>query len=118
AVPSGSETETFLAVAATVDSGGAASVLISTNSSLQCRDGNGGSHTVFQLGDLQTGTQDGTVGQSVSDGVWIYEPVRFDQFDSCPNGWRLTEATYSWATVSEDFHGNRSTSHGEMQYMP
>jgi hypothetical protein len=113
-----SDTETYLAVGATMDSGGAASVIMSTSSNLHCIDGGGNSHLVFQNGDFQTGQQAGSVGQVVSDGIWVYEPVRFDQFDTCPNGWRLSVATYSWTTISEDFHGNRSTSQGEMQYVP
>jgi hypothetical protein len=114
-------TETYMAVGATVDLGGAKSVHVWGQFVWWCRDSHGTEG--LEPGPIvgsNTATQNGNVGDTVSDGVWTYLAVRFDQVEPAngcaQNGWTYLYTKFYWFTTSEDFHGNKAYSTGEMDY--
>jgi hypothetical protein len=121
-------TATFLAVAATYDAGGAKSVFMFGQYGYACRRTSDG--FVARLDDEflnqqgpQVASQTGNVGDTVSNGVWTYDSVRFDQVPAseCDNlgiGWTYVYTYFWWNVQSEDFHGNESYGSGEIDYHP
>lgn len=58
-----------------------------------------------------TDSQAGSVGSSVSNGVWVGAEVsRAAQVPSCPTGFSLTAWTYRWNTVATNFSNKSRTS--------
>lgn len=53
-------------------------------------------------------TQAGSIGSTVSNGVWWGQVVTGPSTD-CGNGFTLTSYAYSWGTTAEDFHGNQAS---------
>jgi hypothetical protein len=112
-------TLTYLAIAAGLDGGGTQSVSISGGISINCTNDNGIGSTTFEDLAPQTGTQPGGVGSTVSDGVWMYYVVRFDQLADCPaSGFRVTSVNFGWSSEVSDYHGNTSSTFGNMTYRP
>jgi hypothetical protein len=114
------DTETFLAVSAGMDDGGPRNVeMLGPNrdpygpiATMWCTDARGVDHvTTVQTWGQPVVSQHGNVGDTVSNGLWTYVPVRFDQFDACPAGTRLRTATFAWSTRAEDmaFHATYGT---------
>jgi hypothetical protein len=93
--------ENVLTIAAAVDRGGLKRLEVHSGWRRTCC-----SSTVCSISSPLTSPrvelQEGTVGSTVSDGIWVYEAV---QVPTCGEGWKLTFG-YSWFTEAEDFHGN------------
>jgi hypothetical protein len=107
----------FMAVASGVDSGGVRQVKLQRSSRTLCSKG--------EISSLQTATyidqvvtQDGAVGSTVKNGLWSGDPIRGRDLDTCPAGFTLQEATYSWTTEVTDFHDNTSGLVGTFRYKP
>ncbi len=117
-------TLTVLAVGATYDTGGAKSVDLEVWFEYWCRDSKGKTEgpVFYETSGHQTATQTGRVGDTVSNGLWTYVPVRFDQYPSDPpNGCREFGLTTigkaaELFVVSEDFFGNQAIQTGEIDY--
>jgi hypothetical protein len=100
----------YMLVGAGTDAGGTKKVTIAHEFTRSCIQGG--------LGQFQSGlmapmveTQSGSVGQTVSNGVWGGPYVRLSDYMTCNPGWTLTSVAYHWHVTAEDFHGNKS-SHG------
>lgn len=109
--------KTYLALAAIVDGGGAHSVTMSAELIRYCDLGGGFSQVQRATYAPVTETQSGSVGDTVSDGVYTAHGIRFGSL-SCSSG-TLTSARLIWSVSGEDFHGN-TDSHGwaELNYVP
>jgi hypothetical protein len=100
----------YMLVGAGTDDGGTKKVTINHEYSRSCTQG--------EIGQLQSGfmapmveTQSGSVGATVSNGVWGGPYVRLSDYTTCNPGWTLASVAYRWHVTAEDFHGNE-TSHG------
>ncbi|WP_096328875.1 hypothetical protein [Nannocystis exedens] len=100
----------YMLIGAGTDDGGTKKVTIQQEFSRTCIQGD--------IGQLQTGllvpmveTQSGTVGATVSNGVWTGPMVRLSDYATCDSGWTLSHVAYLWHVTAEDFHGNKK-SHG------
>ncbi|HVK72223.1 MAG TPA: hypothetical protein VM734_02845 [Kofleriaceae bacterium] len=100
---------TVMAVSSAIDSGGLKKLTMSTSSASTCCNGDL-CRQVQGLTAPKIEEQRGTVGSTVSNGIWLYSSVKVP---TCPDGMTLEWFSFSWRTVAEDFHGNRTT--GEWQ---
>ena len=109
--------KTYFALAALVDSGGAHSVTMGAELLVYCSLGGGISQLHRSTYAPRTETQSGSVGDTVSDGVYTAHGIRFGSL-RCPSG-TLTSAYLIWSVSGEDFHGN-TDAHGwaELSYVP
>jgi hypothetical protein len=109
----------YAAVGATYDNGGAKSVQITGTLEIDCHSNDGlGQYQVQDWAPL-TASQSGSVGSTVSNGVYQAYGINFSQLAVCPDpGFSLEWARFSWTTESIDFHGNTSASSGSMTYEP
>jgi hypothetical protein len=90
-----------------MDSGGTTKVTMSPSESWVCCDGDICSITET-LSIPIVGTQDGGVGSTVSDGVWVGHAVKVPA-DPCRGRGSLESYRFTWTTTAEDFHGNRTS---------
>ncbi|MFY0537404.1 hypothetical protein [Nannocystis pusilla] len=102
--------EYYLLIGAGTDDGGTKKVTVSHNFSRTCVQGNLAQNS-SGLGVPMIETQSGSVGATVSNGVWTGPTVRLRDYATCNAGWTLSQLTYSWHVTAEDFHGNTQT-HG------
>jgi hypothetical protein len=109
---------TYLAVGASWDDGGAESVQITGGLTLYCDNGHGLGQTQTEDFAPKSASQKGSVGSVVSDGVWTYYVIRFDQVGCATEGFQLRRAVLGWSTRATDFHGNQSVGSGSMVYKP
>ncbi len=113
-------TLTFMAVGATYDNGGAQGLTMNAVWIDYCWEG-GANPTphYWPLSELQS-QQAGKVGDTVSNGLWSYYPVRFDQEPhGCSGGpGALAQVAFQWWVSSVDFHENETSNQGFMSYTP
>jgi hypothetical protein len=107
----------FLAVASGVDSGGIKQVKLHASSRTFCSRGDISSVQTGTYTD-QMNTQNGAVGSTVQNGLWSGQTIRGRDLDTCPAGFTLTEAIFSWSTEVKDFHDNTSALGGTFRYKP
>ena len=108
---------TFFAVASGMDTGGVQQVKILRSSRTLCSKGD---ISAIQTGTFtnQVVTQDGAIGATVKNGLFTGQVIRGRDLDTCPSGFTLQEATFSWGTEVQDFHKNTSTLGGTFRYKP
>jgi hypothetical protein len=100
-----SATDAFLAVAAGYDPDGIYAVKEYDAEWLQYCKGTGIDPDSQWVAD-QVVTQPGGIGQTVSNGLWTYDLVRFDQAPTeCPNGYSLDHITFQWKVSAQDYFG-------------
>jgi hypothetical protein len=117
-------TTTLMAVGSTYDQGGAKSVSMTAEWVYYCEDSSGDvgilTDDFVRPPPPTSASQNGKVGDTVSNGVWAYFAVRFDQVpsarDECPRGWTPLYTAFNWSFESVDFHGNTSWGSGEIDY--
>jgi hypothetical protein len=91
-----------IAIASAIDGGGVRKVTMQTDEIWTCCSGNiCSSSEAFEVPTVAT--QSGSVGATVSTGVWTGLDVTTG---SAPCG-ALTSYQFSWTTTAEDFHGNK-----------
>lgn len=97
----------FIAVAAAQDKGGAHRVVMAPALQYTCASP-GSSFATRRIVDYVTleRTQEGQVGDVVSDGVFTAHVINFGQLRCARPGEVVTHATYTWHVQAEDFHGN------------
>ncbi len=98
--------QTVLAVASALDSGGTQRLTMRSSFAWTCCRGDICSRTL-PLTQPQVEEQAGSVGSSVSNGIWLYAEVTLPR---CTSGFTLKSYSYWWSTEAQDFHGNRRTS--------
>jgi hypothetical protein len=96
--------EGVLAISSAIDHSGVKKLEMYSGWRYTCCSGSVCS-TSAPLSVPQTEEQAGGIGSTVSDGIWLYAPV---QVPTCSSGFTLSSFGFSWWTVAEDFHGNRS----------
>lgn len=94
--------ETVIAVASGVDEGGVRKVTMSIDRFWKCCQGNICSNTSSSSTPV-IGTQSGSVGSVVSDGVYVGSVV--GTLPTCNPGYTLKAYRFAWWTMAEDFHG-------------
>lgn len=103
---------TYLAVGAAIDPGGVAEVNLAGEVDLWCW-GPDGKDYLWSSREVPTEFQKGSVGSTVSDGLWTYGVVRFDQYlTRCPSvvpGGHFEFVQYLWTTEGLDFAGHISS---------
>lgn len=110
--------EVFWILSATMDDGGARRVTQGWSVHQGCTswDGKFGK-SITSDGVALTETQSGSVGDTVSDGVWTGRPLKFaDLMVPCGYGYVMSSLSVSWTTTAEDFAGNKRTSTGRVRY--
>jgi len=98
--------ETVFAISSAIDDGGLYKLTMSPDSGWTCCQGNicsGSSGLSAAIID----TQPGTVGSTVSTGIWDYVEVRLP---SCNLGYTLVGYQFKWTTQGQNFHGGKTTS--------
>jgi len=109
-----SPSDSVLAVAAATDDGGTRRVTMYISSVQVCCKGGICSRT--QTSSVpSTQTQDGAIGDTVSNGVWNYAGA--GPF-ACPSGYSLRSYDLGWTSEVEDFHGNVTTVTGNHVHYP
>ena len=106
---------TYFAISSAVDSGGVRTLDSYSKVVVKCRWRDGRTEWVWGT-EVHDGhaTQDGDVGDTVSNGLWTQNMVRLTSLlrrQRCPTGSYELEVQYRWRSVASDFHGNRNT-HG------
>jgi hypothetical protein len=109
-------TATYLAVGATYDAdGGAALIQLGGDFGTECTDG-----TWYQYDrqEFLTERQPGKVGDTVSNGLWTYFAVRFDQFPPLceQNGKKTNYKLVQMWPAGADFHDNIAWGEAEIYY--
>ncbi|HEX3758782.1 MAG TPA: hypothetical protein VHW23_08745 [Kofleriaceae bacterium] len=106
------QSNTYLAVGAAIDQGGVAEVGLAGEVDLWCW-GPDGKEYFWSSREVPTEFQHGAVGATVSDGLWTYGVIRFDQYlTKCPSvvpGGRFEFVQYLWTTEGIDFAGHISS---------
>ena len=97
--------EEVIAVSSGIDDGGVSNVTMATEESWLCCSGNICSDTE-SLSSPIVATQAGSVGATVSSGVWTGPAVQV--IDSCNVGYTLASYRFAWTTTTVDFHGNKT----------
>lgn len=95
--------EQVLAFAVASDAGGAQALRITADESIVCCRGN--TCQIVNPGLPFVETQPGTIGSTVSNGIWN---GRWVGRPNCPSGYTLASYQYRWSAVATDFHGNTS----------
>lgn len=110
--------EYYLLIGAGTDDGGTKKVTFSHEFSRTCLQGNLGQNATGSFVPMVE-TQTGSVGATVSNGVWTGPMVRLRDYATCNSGWTLASVSYKWHVTAEDFHGN-TKSHGwaEIRWVP
>ena len=98
--------EEVFAISSGIDGGGVSNVTMVTEESWLCCSGNICSDTQ-SFSSPVVATQAGSVGATVSDGVWTGLAVQ--AVDSCNAGYTLASYRFAWTTTATDFHGNKTT---------
>lgn len=98
--------ETVFAMASAIDPQGLRKLTMSTEGGWTCCSGNICS-TSSGLSVPYVETQAGTVGSTVSTGIWHAVEVKLP---TCNPGYTLTSFGFAWTTVGENFHGGTVTS--------
>lgn len=101
--------ESVLAISSGLDAGGVKKVVMSPELAWQCCSGNICSNTTSLMASLSD-TQPGSVGATVSNGLWVGTEVKMPAASPCQAGWVLTSWSYSWRTVATNFHNKSRTS--------
>jgi hypothetical protein len=112
-------TATYLAVAAGYDQGGVKWVTESQGVWVAyCKGAAAGYGETVSVAD-QSQSQRGTVGSTVSNGLWVYDLVRFDQCPAqCPIGWPIDHLAFTWDVATSDFANFTAYGTGEIDYYP
>jgi len=95
-----------IAVSSGIDGGGVRKVTMATDESWTCCSGNICSGTE-SLSAPTIATQNGSIGATVSNGVWTGLSVQ--AHGPCNPGYTLSFYRFAWTTTAEDFHGNKAT---------
>jgi hypothetical protein len=90
-----------------IDDGGVSKITTSTSQTMECCRGSI-CERFESLSVPVVTTQDGSVGSTVSNGVWFGRAITAPALD-CGNGFTLVSFHFSWATVAEDFHSNHAS---------
>ncbi len=95
-----------IAVSSAIDPDGLRKLTTSTGVGWTCCQDNLCSHT-GGLSVPHVETQAGTVGSTVSSGLWYGIEV---ELPTCNPGYTLTSFAFTWRTEGENFHGGKVTS--------
>jgi len=108
----GSEDMTLVAVASSIDEGGAKRVRMTWTLQHECCRLTGTTWSACQTTTTpETTTEDqqqGTVGSHVSSGVYVYQPIV--EPAQCPTGKRTRRLTLDFRVRAWNFHGGQSAS--------
>jgi hypothetical protein len=99
------------AISSGIDPEGLRKLTMYTDSGWLCCSEGGGENVCSVAGGLSSPiveTQPGTVGSTVSSGIWTY--VEIASLPKCQSGWTLKSYHFSWRTEAENFHGGKVTS--------
>lgn len=103
------QSNTYLAVGAAIDPGGVAEVSLDGRVELSCWGPDGKDYS-WSSREVPTEYQHGSVGATVSNGLWTYGVIRFDQYlTMCPSiipGGHFRFVDYEWTTEGIDFAGH------------
>lgn len=68
----------------------------------------------------QVASQSTDPGATISNGLWLYNAVRFDQAPalSCPAGLKLDHISFIWQLSTASYGLNTATAVGELDYYP
>ena len=99
--------ETVFAVSSAIDPEGLRKLTMSTEEGWLCCSGNICSSS-SSLSVPLVETQSGTVGSTVSTGIW--NAVEIHELPTCNSGYTLTSYGFAWTTEGENFHGGEVTS--------
>jgi hypothetical protein len=95
-----------IAVSSGIDPQGLRKITMSSDVGWLCCDGDICSST-SSLSVPIVETQAGTVGSTVSSGIWTGQEV---DLPGCNPGYTLESFRYTWTTKAENFHGGKVTS--------
>ncbi len=76
--------------------------------------------SVSAISDEQVASQSISPGATISNGLWLYNAVRFDQAPplSCPEGLKLDHISFVWQLAAASYGLKEATAIGEMDYYP
>jgi VCBS repeat-containing protein len=105
--------QTVMAMAAAYDNGGVRSVRMTWGATYKCCKQINGTNVCSVESEPTTGhsedAQAGSVGSTVSNGMWLAEGVTPSSF--CPSSEKVDDFYFGWSLYSEDFAGNRTETH-------
>jgi hypothetical protein len=108
----GPPTDLLVAVASSIDEGGAKRVRMTWTMQSECCRLSGGAWSACELVAPYAGTledqQQGAVGSRVSSGVYVAQPI--GDTTQCPAGKRTRRRTVDFRVHAWDFRGNQSAS--------
>lgn len=111
--------ENLIPISAIYDNGGARTVTMNRSVRVTCRQGSLTQLSIFDFLPSLTDTQAGSVGSSVSDGIWVGEGIRFSQFIGvCNPGFTIDNARYGWSFSGSNFHGMTASGGGSITFTP
>jgi hypothetical protein len=113
--------DSFIAIAAIWDGGGAKRVTMTSKVLIRCQNASAGLGQITEFWFIPTSaTQSGVPGDTVQDGVWTYGTFQASKYTGfCKPGFTLQKIDYSWEMEGEDFHGNHAQmSGGTLTYQP
>jgi hypothetical protein len=110
--------ENFIPIGAIYDNGGARSVTMHQSVRVRCRQGSLAQLSIVHFLPISD-TQAGSVGSSVSDGIWVGEGFRFSTYAAlCNPGFVVEEIRYGWSFSGDNFHGLTASNGGAITYTP
>jgi hypothetical protein len=95
-----------LMLSSAMDQGGVSKVTTGSFQEWTCCDGPTCRTVDADFAPVVT-TQGGSVGATVSNGVWWGQAITVPT-SLCSNGSTLASFMFAWATTAEDFHGNQA----------
>lgn len=106
----------FVIYPAAIDGGGVRSIEVPHHLQVYCNEGPG---VDFLLAPMRA-EQPGGVGQSASNGLFVYgEGITLGDYAGYCDDAGVEEVVYTWAITAEDFAGNRVSSlGGQVVYAP
>ena len=114
-------TRRLVALATTVDSGGAKRATMEPEVVARCIKGNVAVFAFLSFLPI-TQTQSGQVGSTVKNGVYAFKPARLSDYTNiCQSQANATLdwIEFRWTADGEDFHGNQSdVASGALRYDP
>jgi hypothetical protein len=103
--------EHVIAIASGIDPQGLRKLTMYTEESWSCCSFGGGENVCSSASPLsvpRVETQAGTVGSTVSTGIWT--GVDVGKLPGCQSGWTLMSYRFKWRSEAENFHGGKVTS--------
>ena len=106
--------KTYALVAAGMDAGGMRRITMTSFGTIKCTIPGGVNVTQWK-GAPKIEEQEGTVGSTVSNGLYTYFTVKIG--DQCGPGSRLVLYEIFWSAFAEDFYGHKSAAGGGRFFM-